>query len=176
MERHYKQLLRDVNYCLWTLHTIVYKVRRMSLGENVRYLREARGFTYDAVGTAVGTDGQNIYALEKRKSKMSKFAPALADFFQVDLTALTSSDLTSMSIDEIRHAHGKRRLAAVESKSEDPPEVFEMANDMIEIYALFRDSTRAGRQTIKMSARLAEKIPGSASATRDDAQHGPAGT
>ena len=69
----------------------------MTLGENVKFLREARGLTYEAVGSAVGTDGQNIFNMEKRKSKVSKFAPALAKFFGVDMDDLMQADMESIA-------------------------------------------------------------------------------
>jgi transcriptional regulator with XRE-family HTH domain len=84
----------------------------MGLGENVKFLREARNLTYEAVGSAVGTDGQNIFNLEKRKSKVSKFAPALARFFGIDLETLTATDLTKLSIEEARQLGTKPKLVA----------------------------------------------------------------
>jgi phage repressor protein C with HTH and peptisase S24 domain len=67
---------------------------RMALGKNVKRLREARNWTFEYVGTAVGTDGQAIFNLEKRDSVRSKFAPALAELFEVDLAALLSENFT----------------------------------------------------------------------------------
>lgn len=78
-----------------TIHKCLY-IHTMTLGENVKYLREKRGLTYEAVGVAVGTDGQNIFNLEKRKSQVSKFAPALAQFFGVDLDNLMQGDMSAM--------------------------------------------------------------------------------
>jgi transcriptional regulator with XRE-family HTH domain len=84
-----------------SIHKCLYD-GRMALGKNVKLLREARGLTYEAVGKAVGTDGQNIFNLEKRGSKVSKFAPALAQFFGVDLEVLTTKDLSYLSPEALR--------------------------------------------------------------------------
>lgn len=67
------------------------KCRHMALGHNVKRLRLARGESFKAVGEAVGTDAQAIQALEKRNSKKSSFAPALATHFNVSLEELHGS-------------------------------------------------------------------------------------
>lgn len=81
------------------LHNRLYR-EKMALGKNVKRLREARGLTLHAVAVSVGTDYQNIFNLEKRDSKMSTFAPALAEFFGVRLDRLLSEDFAP--VDEVR--------------------------------------------------------------------------
>lgn len=51
-----------------------------------------------AVARAIGLeDDQPIYALEKRDSKRSNLAPALAKLFAVSLESLLQDDLTALS-------------------------------------------------------------------------------
>lgn len=74
----------------------------MALGKNVEHLRTLHSMSRGAVARAIGLeDDQPIYALEKRDSKRSNLAPALAKLFQVSLESLLSDDLTSLSADEI---------------------------------------------------------------------------
>lgn len=83
-----------------------------TLGENVKFLREKKGLTYEAVGAAVGTDGQNIFNMEKRKSKVSRFAPALAKLFGVDLDDLMQVDMAAQQPVKTEHHQGKILIAA----------------------------------------------------------------
>ncbi|MGO4811116.1 hypothetical protein AB4156_16260 [Cupriavidus sp. 2MCAB6] len=74
----------------------------MALGKNVEHLRNLRSMSRGAVARAIGLeDDQPIYALEKRDSKRSNLAPALAKLFQVSLESLLGDDLTSLSAEEI---------------------------------------------------------------------------
>lgn len=74
----------------------------MALGKNVEHLRTLRAMSRGAVARAIGLeDDQPIYALEKRDSKRSNLAPALAKLFQVSLESLLDSDLTMLTLTEI---------------------------------------------------------------------------
>lgn len=128
----------------------------MTLGENVKFLREAKGLTYEAVGTAVGTDGQNIFNLEKRKSKVSKFAPALAAFFEVDLSAITSQDLRSGAAPEKRQESPRTSLFFVPAPGVDLDDRIS-ADEIMELLALYQQSTPRSRENIIDLARTAAK-------------------
>lgn len=143
----------EVNYCLWTDYTNVYTFAPMALGKNVKFLRELKNLTYEAVGSAVGTDGQNIFNLEKRDSKVSKFAPELAKFFDVDLHLLTTADLSTLSPNEL--AGMKEKLRLVESNGGSPASDDEPADpdEMIELLALYQQATKRGRENIIGFAR-----------------------
>ena len=52
----------------------------MSLGKNVRKLREARGWEQKDLALASGVSNGTISAIEVRDSKRSAVAPALAAF------------------------------------------------------------------------------------------------
>jgi transcriptional regulator with XRE-family HTH domain len=78
----------------------------MGLGENIKFLREMRGLTYEAVALAVGTDPQNIFNLEKRKSKVSRYAPALAEFFDIAV-------INDLSLSGCRFMQWRRPLPAL---------------------------------------------------------------
>lgn len=70
----------------------------MALGKNIEHLRALHGMSRGAVARAIGLDDdQPIYALEKRDSKRSNLAPALAKLFRVGLEELLSDDLTSLT-------------------------------------------------------------------------------
>lgn len=74
----------------------------MALGKNVEHLRNLRAMSRGAVARAIGLDDdQPIYALEKRDSKRSNLAPALAKLFGVGLESLLEDDLTSLTAAEI---------------------------------------------------------------------------
>lgn len=74
----------------------------MALGKNVEHLRTLRAMSRGAVARAIGLeDDQPIYALEKRDSKRSNLAPALAKLFSVSLESLLEDDLTSLTAVEI---------------------------------------------------------------------------
>lgn len=134
------------------LHKCLYSAP-MGLGENVKFLREARELTYDAVGTAVGTDGQNIFNLEKRKSKVSKFAPALAKFFDIDLDTLTSADLTRLSPEQIKTiGKGPPRPELVRDAQRSDADKFS-SDEIIELLALYQQASIRERQNILDLAR-----------------------
>lgn len=119
----------------------------MTLGENVKYLRELKGLTYEAVGKAAGTDGQNIFNLEKRKSKVSKFAPALAQFFAVDLNTLTSGDVSVVAPSVL--AAPLLAIVRAAPQSSDT----ENTDKIIELLALFQQSGPGGQDFILDAAR-----------------------
>lgn len=62
----------------------------MALGANVRYYREAAGYTLDRLSEISGVDLGTIFALEKRDSGRSKYASALAKALNVPLEVLLS--------------------------------------------------------------------------------------
>lgn len=139
----------------------------MGLGENVKFLREARGLTYEAVGSAVGTDGQNIFNLEKRKSKVSKFAPNLAIFFGVDLGTLTSTDMSAEGYspnDAVQSALSLVHPPQTRSIQEGPS-----ADEIMEVIALMQQSNERGRAAILDFARSAAKHGAAARWIRSDA-------
>jgi transcriptional regulator with XRE-family HTH domain len=124
----------------------------MSLGDNIKFLRESRKLTYDAVGKAVGTDGQNIFNLEKRRSKVSTFAPKLAEFFGVDLAELQSEDLSK----KYQNRRPALKFEVAESHAQyndDRPH----PDEIIELIALFSQATPRGRENILDLARGAAK-------------------
>ncbi|QBP10448.1 hypothetical protein [Cupriavidus metallidurans] len=74
----------------------------MALGKNIEHLRNLRGMSRGTVARGIGLDDdQPIYALEKRDSKRSNLAPALAKLFAVSLESLLEDDLTSLTAAEI---------------------------------------------------------------------------
>lgn len=66
-------------------------LQRMSLGENIEALRVASGHSYADLANAIGTDAQQIHYLVKNESVRSKFAPAIAEFYEVDLATLITA-------------------------------------------------------------------------------------
>lgn len=65
----------------------------MGLGVNVGKLVKARGLSYGDVARGIGeADPQAIWNLVKRKSRQSKFAPALAAYFRIPLERLHAED------------------------------------------------------------------------------------
>lgn len=64
----------------------------MALGSNVRKLREAARLTQTQLAELAGMDQQALAALEKRDSKSSSFAPALAKALNVSLNQLLGID------------------------------------------------------------------------------------
>jgi transcriptional regulator with XRE-family HTH domain len=70
----------------------------MALGKNIEHLRTLLGFSRGVVARSIGLDDdQPLYALEKRDSRRSNLAPALAKFFNVPLEALLEHDLTKLT-------------------------------------------------------------------------------
>lgn len=148
-----------------TVHKCLYSPR-MTLGENIKFLREAKGLTYEAVGSAVGTDGQAIFNLEKRKSKVSKFAPALAAFFGVDLVDLTSADLRSADLFitgedgitraiEVKTTGPRPSLVANSVQNDDQSKA--ITDQIIELLALFQLASPRERENILDLARSIAK-------------------
>ena len=91
----------------------------MALGKNVEHLRTLRAMSRGAVARAIGLeDDQPIYALEKRDSKRSNLAPALAKLFSVSLESLLEDDLTSLTAAEIgSEGVAAARIVATETGS-----------------------------------------------------------
>lgn len=65
----------------------------MSLGKNVRKLREARGWEQKDLAAASGVSNGTISAIEVRDSRRSAVAPALARALGVTLEQLMSDDM-----------------------------------------------------------------------------------
>lgn len=77
----------------------------MPLGINIRYIRQAKDLSHDALGALASTDerpvsGQAISMLESRKSGRSIHASAIARALGVPIDDLLRLDLTS--VDEAR--------------------------------------------------------------------------
>lgn len=68
----------------------------MSLGKNVRKLREARGWEQKDLALASGVSNGTISAIEVRDSKRSAVAPALARALGVTLEQLMSDDMDAL--------------------------------------------------------------------------------
>lgn len=68
----------------------------MSLGKNVRKLREARGWEQKDLARASGVSNGTISAIEVRDSKRSAVAPALARALGVTLEQLMSEDMDAL--------------------------------------------------------------------------------
>lgn len=69
----------------------------MSLGKNVRKLREARGWEQKDLALASGVSNGTISAIEVRDSKRSAVAPALARALGVPLEQLMSDDMDALA-------------------------------------------------------------------------------
>lgn len=138
-----------------SVHKCLYS-RGMTLGENIKVLRDLKDVTFEAIGLAVGTDGQNIFNLVKRKSKKSEFAPKLATYFGVDLVDLMSKDLAALSKSELEaFIKGKPKLQlAPEIQSEERPVTLDEA---MELLALFEQADRRGRTFIMDTAKATAK-------------------
>jgi len=76
----------------------------MTLGKNVKRLRELAGVALEPMAEAMGMDRaagrQKIYALEARASKKSEIAPKLAEYFGISLDSLLSEDLSQLSLED----------------------------------------------------------------------------
>lgn len=68
----------------------------MSLGKNVRKLREARGWEQKDLALASGVSNGTISAIEVRDSRRSAVAPALARALGVTLEQLMSEDMDAL--------------------------------------------------------------------------------
>lgn len=69
----------------------------MSLGKNVKKLREARGWEQKDLALASGVSNGTISAIEVRDSKRSVVAPALARALGVTLEQLMSDDMDALA-------------------------------------------------------------------------------
>lgn len=73
----------------------------MNLGKNVKRLRALSGIALEPMAEAMGMDRaagrQKIYAIEKRESRKSEIAPALAEYFGLPLSTLLSTDLSEIT-------------------------------------------------------------------------------
>lgn len=89
----------------------------MALGKNVEHLRTLRSMSRGAVARAIGLDDdQPIYALEKRDSKRSNLAPALAKLFEVSLEALLEEDLSQATLSNLPTQKRARPNSAIGSE------------------------------------------------------------
>lgn len=75
----------------------------MSLGKNVRKLREARGWEQKDLALASSVSNGTISAIEVRDSKRSAVAPALARALGVTLEQLMSDDMDALAPDAPTH-------------------------------------------------------------------------
>lgn len=85
----------------------------MAMGNNIRFLRLARGLSHDALGELAGTSGQTIVQLEKRDSKKSSYTAGIAKVFN-----LTVEELQDAEIDGLDAA--ARLLAQADSRALNP--------------------------------------------------------
>ena len=108
----------DANYCCLTRTTGVVKMPPMALGSNIKRLREAKAWTQTELGVKamLGENGQQIInALEKRDSKSSSYAPAIAHALGVSLEELLSGSPTN------RSNEARAVLTIVENPEEPSP-------------------------------------------------------
>jgi transcriptional regulator with XRE-family HTH domain len=125
----------------------------MALGANVKRLREAAGLTQTQLAELAHMDQQAVAALEKRDSKSSSFALALAHALGV-------------SIDDLLGTGQPKTLRIVET-----PASTEMSTmEVLQLIDLYGHSTKTGRDQIMRMARSAEKNPDSGSLIAADNQ------
>lgn len=118
----------------------------MGIGKNVKFLREKRKLTLDAVALAVGTDPQAISQMEKRGSKTSSFAPKLAQFFGVDLAALMGDDTEALA-------------GSSEVETRPPSQRLQWVSDReAELLSHYRACAEAERSTIDSIAKSLPKV------------------
>lgn len=85
----------------------------MAMGNNIRFLRLARGLSHDALGELAGTSGQTIVQLEKRDSKKSSYAAAIARAFNLSVEELQETDVAGLDA-------AKRLLEQADSRALNP--------------------------------------------------------
>lgn len=140
-------------FCCLTITTVVVTIAAMALGSNVKKFREEAGLTQTQLGELAGMDQQALAALERRDSKSSSFAPALAKALGVSLDVLVGGE----------KAEGLRAVVSADTDRLIEPD------ELSELIALYTGATRYGRQQLLRSARNVEKRPGSrASAAVND--------
>ena len=91
----------------------------MSLGKNVRKLREARGWEQKDLALASGVSNGTISAIEVRDSKRSAVAPALARALGVTLEQLMSDDMDALITAPTPSALAGAQVRAL-AEGEDP--------------------------------------------------------
>lgn len=72
----------------------------MSLGKNIRTLRDARGWTLDDLAQRSGVDVGTISALENRDSRRSQFATQLAQALEVSTDQLAADEQPLSEVSE----------------------------------------------------------------------------
>ena len=132
---------------MYKINNCLYSGEMATLGENIEFLRERAGLTYEALGTGVGADSQTIFQLEKRKSKQSKYAHLLADYFGVDLNSLLSTDLSKS--ENLRNAQSKMHLVANTEMKQSPQDM----DDAIEWLAILQQLNPRERDNVLDFAR-----------------------
>ena len=73
---------------------------RMGMGNNIKHLRAAKGWSHDRLGALAETSDQTIEMLEKRDSTRSKYTPVIAAAFGISLESLLSASLDSKAAAE----------------------------------------------------------------------------
>lgn len=66
----------------------------MALGQNIKFLRQARGWTLEELSALSGVEVGTINALENRGSQRSKYAAPIARAFGISLEELVESTVT----------------------------------------------------------------------------------
>lgn len=126
----------------------------MYLGTNIENLKVRRHLTYEQIADAVGTSPASISQLHKRNSKMSTFAPQLAEYFDVPMEALTSIDFSNLSDGDIRALNVSYRVAHTDDRNETAEDNFRRVT---EIVAMFAESDTEGRAKIYDAATIAAR-------------------
>ena len=78
----------------------------MALGANIRYYRDALGYTLEELSDLSGVDVGTISALENRDSSRSKYAAALARALRVPLEQLHSDEVGAIEQEQTRFLAG----------------------------------------------------------------------
>lgn len=118
----------------------------MALGKRVQELREAAGEDYPTLAKAIGTSPQTISAIEKRDSKRSEFAPAIAEHYKVVLHWLltgkgpkTKAELDSamsLAVKQIKSRFGPNSIK--EMPGPLPPDVEKLARRIAGVSEAYR--------------------------------------
>lgn len=112
----------------------------MALGANVKKFREEAGLTQTQLAELAGMDQQALAALEKRDSKSSSFAPALAKALEKPLEVLLGGAF-----------EGPKAVPSTENEGLIDPE------ELSELIALYGSASTYGRKQLMRSARAVEK-------------------
>lgn len=135
------------NICCLTPTTDVVIIATMPLGSNVKKFREAAGLTQTQLAELAGMDQQALAALEKRDSRSSSFAPALARALCISIDELMGGSPQQARLQVLR-----QEVALIRP------------DELVELIQLYSDATPDGRRQMMIAARNVEKVPGSGSA------------